>query len=83
MENWMTISEAAEYLGLSKQVISLWVRKNKVRSIRILGGFYRLWKPEIETIKTAIEDAGRKMTFDENQKVFKLNAKSGNDAIIQ
>jgi len=52
--NWLTASEAAEYLKVKPRSLLLWVRQGKVKAYALSGTKRRIWRFRREDLDTAL-----------------------------
>jgi excisionase family DNA binding protein len=48
-EGWVGVSEAARRLGVSKSLVTYWVKSGKLAAVRVTVGKRRCWKIDIES----------------------------------
>jgi excisionase family DNA binding protein len=47
--------EVAEYFGVSRQTVYVWLRKNKLTHVHTPGGQVRIAKTEVERVKAIMD----------------------------
>jgi excisionase family DNA binding protein len=52
--DWLTASEAAEYLKVKKRSLLLWVREGKIKGYALSGTKRRIWRFRREDIDSAL-----------------------------
>ena len=52
--DWLTASEAAEYLKVKKRSLLLWVRRGKVKAYALSGTKRRIWRFRREDLDSAL-----------------------------
>jgi len=57
MEKLMKVSEVAKILNVSRHTVLNWIRKGKMKAIRLPGGRYRIPESEVRRI---LEGGGNK-----------------------
>lgn len=62
LRDYLRISEAAEYLGVSPNTLRNWVNAGKIAAVRHPVNDYRLFKQEdLDALLKQVADAGRKI----------------------
>jgi excisionase family DNA binding protein len=51
----LTVREAAHFLGVSTPTVGLWVERNKIPHLRVMGRDIRLLKPDLETFRASFK----------------------------
>lgn len=58
LEGWMTVPEAAEYLGISRSRFDQLVRADKITSVHKVGGRFRIVRQqEMDDVKPTLRSA--------------------------
>jgi MerR family transcriptional regulator, copper efflux regulator len=61
LSNYLRISEAADYLGVSPNTLRNWVNAGKITAVRHPVNDYRLFKREVlDSLLKKVEPAGKK-----------------------
>lgn len=62
LRDYLRISEAAEYLGVSPNTLRNWVNAGKIAAVRHPVNDYRLFKQDdLDALLKQVADAGRKI----------------------
>jgi len=51
----VTVREAAKYLGVSPQSVYLWVERNQIPHLRVMGRNIRFLKSDLETFRASFK----------------------------
>jgi excisionase family DNA binding protein len=51
----LTVKEAAKFLGVSSQIVYLWVERKQIPHLRVMGRNIRFLKPDLETFRASFK----------------------------
>ena len=51
----ISVREAAQFLGVSRQTVYLWVERKQIPHLRVMGRNIRFLKPDLETFRASFK----------------------------